>query len=821
MLTPDDAEIVRRDRTMPGLGILLDPEAFAELLKASLRVSHIALAEGYARYKPGISCLVSYEVSFNGQKVRVYARSYRPADGEKIARIMRMPEARGPLGPGRVLVRGASIILSVFPNDVRLPVLRRMTSEAGRQDLLRRLLPRRDDLWSSPTALLRYKPERRFVVGLGEGASMRAVLKFYDASSFAPQKTAHFHSGDISRIAQPLAASKRHRMLAFEWLPGRRLREEFQDGRATADDVARVGAALAELHAHPVRPGGLPQLDAETLARRCLAMAHFVGFIHPSSAGRAAVLARRIAERLRTGGYECRPIHGDFYDTQVLLSGDKVSILDLDEAVLGDPAADLGNFLAHRCAHRVLRSTLPADVIQEALLSGYQERAGAIDSARVALHTAITLLRISPHGFRGREPNWPTRIESLLQQVETVLGVAEDSVSSARSHSGGLASTNGRTTSAPRPASPTIFGDNGHCPVPVNDPFEISRDVALWPACFALNPEEAQRRFQEMAPEVCGSGRLKAIHVVRHRPGRRCIIHYEWIDDKGRSFGLIGKMRAKGPDHHTFLLARALRAAGFADDAPDGIVVPEPLGVIPDWCMWVQRQVAGQPAADLLMRAGGSALARRIAEAIHRLHRSDALKRAGDLAPRQHTLADELAILADRLGQVAQQRPAWEERLKRLLEDCERLAAEMADPRPCTIHRDFYPNQVLADGERVYLLDLDLCSQGDPAVDIGNFRAHLIEQALRQSGDAELFRDADDAFTERYRMLAPDVSESSIEAYTTLSLARHIFISTQFADRHHTTEMLLELCEARLAREALTCQAVVPRQARCCAASQP
>jgi len=821
MLTPADAEIVRRDQTMPGLGVLLDPEAFAKLLKATFRLSDIELSEGYARYKPGISCLVSYEVSFNGQKVRVYARSYRPADGEKIARIMRMPKARGLLGPGRVLVRHASIVLSVFPNDVRLPVLRRVSSEASRQNLVRQLLPGRDDLWTSPMSLLRYKPERRFVLGLGERDSTRAVLKFYDASSFAPEKIEHFHSGDVSRIARPLACSKRYRMLAFQWLPGRRLREEFQDGRATADDVARVGMALAELHDHAVRPGWLPELDAESLARRCLAIAYFVGFIHPSSAGRATLLARRIAERLRTAGYECRPIHGDFYDLQVLLAGDSVGILDLDEAALGDPAADLGNFLAHRCINRVLRSALPADVIQEALLSGYRQRAGSINPSRVALHTAITLLRISTHGFRGREPNWPTRLDSLLAQAETLLGKAEQSAGSAHVGRVGFAPHDRDMTSADQWAQPTLLEGNGHCPVTVNDPFEITRDVALWPACFALNPEEVQRRFQEMAPEVCGPSRLNAIHVARHRPGRRCVIRYEWTDDKGRPFGLVGKMRAKGPDHQTVLLAQALRAAGFADDAHDGIVVPEPVGVIPDWCMWVQRQVAGQPAADLLMRAGGSALARRIAEAIHRLHRSDALKRAGDLAPRQHTLADELAILADRLGQVAQQRPAWEERLKRLLEDCERLAAEMADPRPCTIHRDFYPNQVLADGERVYLLDLDLCSQGDPAVDIGNFRAHLIEQALRQSGDAELFRDADDAFTERYRMLAPDVSESSIEAYTTLSLARHIFISTQFADRHHTTEMLLELCEARLAREALTCQAVVPRQARCCAASQP
>ena len=34
------------------------------------------------------------------------------------------------------------------------------------------------------------------------------------------------------------------------------------------------------------------------------------------------------------------------------------------------------------------------------------------------------------------------------------------------------------------------------------------------------------------------------------------------------------------------------------------------------------------------------------------------------------------------------------------------------------IHRDFYPDQVLVDGARVYLLDLDLYSLGEPPLDV-------------------------------------------------------------------------------------------------------
>jgi thiamine kinase-like enzyme len=51
------------------------------------------------------------------------------------------------------------------------------------------------------------------------------------------------------------------------------------------------------------------------------------------------------------------------------------------------------------------------------------------------------------------------------------------------------------------------------------------------------------------------------------------------------------------------------------------------------------------------------------------------------------------------------------------------------------IHRDFYPDQILVDRDRLWLVDLDLCCQGDPALDIGNFIAHITEQSLRQTGD--------------------------------------------------------------------------------------
>jgi hypothetical protein len=101
--------------------------------------------------------------------------------------------------------------------------------------------------------------------------------------------------------------------------------------------------------------------------------------------------------------------------------------------------------------------------------------------------------------------------------------------------------------------------------------------------------------------------------------------------------------------------------------------------------------------------------------------------------------------------------------------------------------------------ERVWLIDLDLYCAGDPGLDVGNFLAHMIEERVRRNGFVEDLSDTESAFESRYVELAGQRTLPSIRAFTTLSLARHVYLSTQFPERRHTTHALLDLCERRLA----------------------
>lgn len=332
--------------------------------------------------------------------------------------------------------------------------------------------------------------------------------------------------------------------------------------------------------------------------------------------------------------------------------------------------------------------------------------------------------------------------------------------------------------------------------VPVSGPYGVLRDPRMPFLAGALDPSEVQSRIERYLSHLVrdeGSMHLRKIWVIRHKSGRRCLIEYDIETQRSGKTTLVGKARARGTDERTYRVQRALwdASAEVGDEA--GFSVPEPVGVIPEFHMWLQRKVPGVPATRLLPEAGGIELARRIAEAAHELH----CKGVPSLRP-THTMADELCILHERLPEVARTRPWLKGRLERLLGACDRLGEDLPRPEPRPIHRDFYPDQVLVDGSRLYLLDLDLYCEGDPGLDIGNFIGHLTEQSLRTLDVPDALGEQEEALQERFVELSGEAVRPAVRTYATLTLARHVHISTLFPDRRPFTESILELCEERL-----------------------
>ena len=112
---------------------------------------------------------------------------------------------------------------------------------------------------------------------------------------------------------------------------------------------------------------------------------------------------------------------------------------------------------------------------------------------------------------------------------------------------------------------------------------------------------------------------LTSARIVRHKPGRRCLIEYvlRSLPEDGHEnlLVLLGKLRAAKFDTNGFRVQKALWANGFGQACADDIRVPEPVGAVPDLHMWLQRKVAGWPATTLFKPTADTALARRVAEA--------------------------------------------------------------------------------------------------------------------------------------------------------------------------------------------------------------
>ena len=86
------------------------------------------------------------------------------------------------------------------------------------------------------------------------------------------------------------------------------------------------------------------------------------------------------------------------------------------------------------------------------------------------------------------------------------------------------------------------------------------------------------------------------------------------------------------------------------------------------------------------------------------------------------------------------------------------------------VHRDFYHDQVIADGDVCRLVDLDLVAVGDPALDIGNFLAHLIDECWRGGVAGSRAVSLAARVRAEYRVLAPDwIDNDTVARYIALA----------------------------------------------------
>ncbi len=267
--------------------------------------------------------------------------------------------------------------------------------------------------------------------------------------------------------------------------------------------------------------------------------------------------------------------------------------------------------------------------------------------------------------------------------------------------------------------------------------------------------------------------------LTRLKPGRRAMVRYRLAD--GRV--LLGKLSAKGADPHTPRFQERLRKAGL--DGATGIGVPAVVAALDDPPIWLQDAVPGQPLGTALEETSDASR-----QAMHRTGQALAgLHATRPQTERRWTHEDELQVL---------KRAVADGPYSDLYRRSAALLRGLPKAEEVGLHRDFYFDQVLVAPEAIWLVDLDLYARGDPAIDIGNFLAHLTELALRAGKPATFYAWLEQAFLDGYagrRALPP---AASIDALHTISLARHVAIAQRFPERRPAIPAIANLCRAAL-----------------------
>ena len=258
-----------------------------------------------------------------------------------------------------------------------------------------------EDALGAPVGLetLKYKPQRRLTLR-ATGSARSGIVKLYasDRAAVVALRVAALAAGPAEpRLPKVIACVPELRMVVFDLLPGRPLRDALLDGDETT--CGMVGMALGRWHAFwsGRAPGAL----------RCHTLQREVDILSQSAQGAPGIgglvtpLFRSLASR---EPWECSTVvHRDLYEEHVIVSA-TTGLIDLDDAASGPPELDVGNLLAHIDLLQI-RSARTFSRAVRSLMDGYGDEGPRLDPALLSVCRRLSLLRLACiHGERRLLP---------------------------------------------------------------------------------------------------------------------------------------------------------------------------------------------------------------------------------------------------------------------------------------------------------------------------------------------------------------------------------------------------------------------------------
>ncbi|HVG35722.1 MAG TPA: phosphotransferase [Pyrinomonadaceae bacterium] len=399
------------DALLPQRDLLLDAKRVARLLASQLGTSGPLAIDSCERlrtkYRIGDSLRVLHSIRTGGSDFIVAARAF--PEGRSKRAYERALVGTINCGPLRPVMHAAELetVFWTFPNDRKLSRLQSLSSIP--KELGQLFVP----AWTR-SRVVAYAPEKCATAQcLDERLNVLAYAKIYEGNDgqrmFGVYNSLRRSLSSVAgylHLPRAIAYVEADRMLLLEPVEGERIADLQVPNLLYGYE--RLGAALAMLHGLPL-PEGLP-LFKRLKVKRLQQAARIICQARPDIQREAQDLASELTARRESPAEPPVCLHGDVHPKNAVLRSDRLTLIDLDQAGVGAPAADLGSLLASLTYNRLIGLLSPAVAheLAGAFLKGYSSVRELPEQTSLRWHTAAALLaeralravnRIRPEGL--------------------------------------------------------------------------------------------------------------------------------------------------------------------------------------------------------------------------------------------------------------------------------------------------------------------------------------------------------------------------------------------------------------------------------------
>jgi aminoglycoside phosphotransferase (APT) family kinase protein len=296
-------------------------------------------------------------------------------------------------------------------DDAKLPALASALDTGRMLPLLASALEMPTEGLACRVEVLKHIPGKRCTLRyeLSAGASTRVAFgKLYRSRLRA--RTVYSAVRQLAGalpVARPIAIDDQLHLVLQEAAPGVDLRHPLAEGRLEV--VESAARWLATLHQTPP-PAALKTMtvrhETRKAARWCERIAGAVDTALARPVSDTTAGLRALADAL--GPFQPALMHKDFYYAHVLCEDDRIAVIDFDEMAVGDPAFDVGHFLAHleNLAYRATGSPDGYRPAASAFLHTYEKEQAPIEPARLRFYRTYTFLKLAATEVDRRRGDW-------------------------------------------------------------------------------------------------------------------------------------------------------------------------------------------------------------------------------------------------------------------------------------------------------------------------------------------------------------------------------------------------------------------------------